>query len=295
MSDGAGGSGRLAFAAKQTDEAESDMSDKPAGRVKEPEYLSTLERGLSVLRAFNKDRPEMQLSEVAVATGLSPAVARRCLNTLVALGYVAKHGRRFLLRPEVLSFGWSFMSSMNLETVALPHLQKVRDETGDSSSMAVLSGAEVLYIAHVSTERRIRLTANVGTRFPVHATSLGKVLVAFQPDPAVETYLRESRFERFTDNTVTSPEAFEACLRQARKDGYAVAKDELDFGIISVSVPVFDADRNIACAINCSTSTTRVSVRELVETRTPLLREAAQKIQDALRQSPHLAYSLSGG
>lgn len=295
MSVGAVQSDRRLRAAEATDEATPAMSDKPAGRVKEPEYLSTLERGLSVLRAFNKDRPEMQLSEVAAATDLSPAVARRCLNTLVALGYVAKHGRRFLLRPEVLSFGWSFMSSMNLETVALPHLQKVRDETGDSSSMAVLSGSEVLYIAHVSTERRIRLTANVGTRFPAHATSLGKVLLAFQPADTVNGYLETARFERFTDNTLASRSEIEACLKATRTDGYAVAKDELDFGIISVSVPVFDADRNIACAINCSTSTTRVSVDELVKTRTPLLREAAQKIQDALRQSPHLAYSLSGG
>lgn len=271
------------------------MPAKPADRVKEPEYLSTLERGLSVLRAFNKNRPEMQLSEVAVATDLSPAVARRCLNTLVALGYVARHGRKFLLRPEVLSFGWSFMSSMNLETVALPHLQKVRDETGDSSSMAVLSGHDVLYIAHVSTERPIRLSANVGTRFPVHATSLGKVLLAFQADDVVDAYLASADFEQFTDNTISSKGAMQKRLQKIRKDGFDVAKDELDFGIISISVPVFDSNQKIACAINCSTSTTRISVSELVKTRASLLREAARHIEDALRQSPHLSHSLSGG
>jgi len=280
---------------KPFDEIRREMPDKPAGRVKEPEYLSTLERGLSVLRAFNKDRPEMQLSEVAVATDLSPAVARRCLNTLVALGYVAKHGRKFLLRPEVLSFGWSFMSSMNLETVALPHLQKVRDETGDSSSMAVLSGHDVLYIAHVSTERPIRLSANVGTRFPAHATSLGKVLLAFQPQEVIDAYLASADFVQFTENSVSSRAEMQKRLQDVRTKGFDVAKDELDFGIISLSVPIFDSSRKIACAINCSTSTTRVSVSELVKTRTPLLREAAISIQDALRQSPHLSHSLSGG
>lgn len=271
------------------------MSQTPAGRTKEPEYLSTLERGLSVLRAFNKDRPEMQLSEVAAATGLSPAVARRCLNTLVALGYVAKHGRRFLLRPEVLSFGWSFMSSMNLESVALPHLQKVRDETGDSSSMAVLSGREVLYIAHVSTDRPIRLSANVGTRFPAHATSLGKVLLAFQPESVIDEFLGPGTLPGFTANTITEPGALRERLQAIRKSGFGTAKDELDFGIISLSVPVFDRDRRIACAINCSTSTTRVELDDLIKTRTPLLREAAGKIEDALRQSPQLSYSLAGG
>src|SRR3569623_2715054 len=153
------------------------------------EYLSTLERGLSVLRAFNQSRPEMQLAEVAAATGLNPAVARRCLNTLVQLNYVAQHGRRFLLRPEVLVFGSAFLASMNIEEVAGPYLQAVRDETGDSSSMAVLSGHAILYLAHVSTNRRIRLGASVGTRFPAYATSLGKVLLAIQDQEAIAAFL----------------------------------------------------------------------------------------------------------
>ena len=137
------------------------MEKPPKKPRQDSEYLSTLERGLSVLRAFNQSRPEMQLSEVAAATGLNPAVARRCLNTLVQLGYVAQHGRRFLLRPEVLVFGSAFLASMNIEQIAGPHLQAVRDETGDSSSMAVLSGTDILYLAHVSTNRRIRLGASV--------------------------------------------------------------------------------------------------------------------------------------
>ena len=140
---------------------------------KDPEYLSTLERGLSVLRSFDEHHPEMRLSEVAAKTGLSPAVARRCLNTLVALGYVGQHGRSFLLRPEVLAFGSAYLSSMNLDQVCLPPLQALRDATGDSVSMAVIAGRDILYLVHVSTNRRIRLGASVGTRFPLHATSMG--------------------------------------------------------------------------------------------------------------------------
>jgi IclR family pca regulon transcriptional regulator len=263
------------------------------GPAKEPEYLSTLERGLSVLRAFDKTRPEMQLSEVAAVTKLSPAVARRCLNTLVKLGYVAKHGRRFLLRPEVLSFGWSYMSSMNFEAVALPYLQAVRDETGDSSSMAVLSGRDILYVAHVSTQRHIRLSANVGTRFPSHATSLGKVLLAFQPPNVLDDLLASGPLQSFTPQTITSPDALQSLLGQVRKEGFASALDELDYGIVSVAAPVFDQTHRIACAINCSTSTTRVSLEELVKTRVPILRQAAQKIEAALAQSPYVSYSLS--
>ncbi|HKR24537.1 MAG TPA: IclR family transcriptional regulator C-terminal domain-containing protein [Allosphingosinicella sp.] len=268
------------------------MGTPPKKPRQDSEYLSTLERGLSVLRAFNQSRPEMQLSEVAAATQLNPAVARRCLNTLVQLGYVAQHGRRFLLRPEVLVFGSAFLASMNIEQVAGPHLQAVRDETGDSSSMAVLSGHDILYLAHVSTNRRIRLGASVGTRFPAYATSLGKVLLAWQEEAALEAWLAEAALERLTEHTITSKSALKRRLRQVIAQGYDSAQDELDYGIVSVAVPVFDTDRRIAAAINCSTSTTRVSREELVKTRVPLLRNAAREIEDALRRWPFLSHSL---
>ncbi len=267
------------------------MEDTPKPG-KDSEYLSTLERGLKVLRAFDATHPEMQLSEVAQVTGLSPAVARRCLNTLVQLGYVAQLGRKFLLRPEVLSFGTAYLSSMKVEQVILPPLQKLRDDTGDSSSMAVLSGTDILYVAHVSTNRRIRLGANVGTRFPIHATSLGKVLLAFQPEPVIAHYMANAQLQRFTERTLTSADAMAQRLQSARETGYDSALDELDYGIVSVAVPVFDAKRNAIASINCSTSTTRISQDELVRTRLPMLREAAAEISSSLQRWPTLMHSL---
>lgn len=260
--------------------------------AKDPEYLSTLERGLRVLRAFDQTRPEMQLSEVAAATGLSPAVARRCLNTLVALGYVGQHGRKFLLRPEVLVFGSAYLSSMNIEKAVVPPLQALRDQTGDSSSMAVRSGREILYVAHVSTTRHIRIGANVGTRFPLHATSLGKVLLAFQPEAEIAGFLAAAPLARMTERTVTDPSALLRRLQAVRETGYDSALDELDYGIVSVAVPVFGPDRRLLAAINCSTSTTRISQDELVRTRLPLLRAAAAEIEALLARWPALARSL---
>jgi len=260
---------------------------------KDPEYLSTLERGLSVLRAFDHDRPIMALSEVAAVAGISPAAARRCLNTLVKLGYVAQNGRRFLLRPEVLVFGSAYLSAMNIEHVAIPPLQALRDQTGDSASMAVRSGTDILYVAHVSTSRHIRLGANVGTRFPWHATSLGKVLLAFEPAAGAEPVIEAAPLTRFTERTVTSREAIGERLSAIRERGYDSSLDELDYGIVSVAVPIFDSARAIVAAINCSTSTTRIAQDELVRTRLPLLRHAAGEIEAALRRWPVLAQSLA--
>lgn len=259
---------------------------------KDPEFLSTLERGLRVLKSFDEDNTEMTLSEVAARTGLSPAVVRRCLITLVELGYVGKHDRKFLLRPKVLTIGSAFLSAMHVEHVCLPGLQHLRDQTGDSASLSVLSGDDILYIAHVSTDRRFRLQTNVGTRYPFHATSMGKVLAAFMADTDRADLLGKARLQRFTERTLTDPEALEKRFELVRERGYDSALDELDYGIVSIAIPIFDRDRVVIAAINCSTSTTRISQDELVRTRLPLLRIAAGEIEAALRQWPTLAASL---
>ncbi|WP_164155292.1 IclR family transcriptional regulator domain-containing protein [Sandarakinorhabdus rubra] len=261
---------------------------------KDPEYLSTLERGLKVLRAFDASRPEMALVDVAAATGLSPAVARRCLKTLVSLGYIRQDGRRFLLTPEVLAFGSAYLSSMNIETVAVPPLQALSAQTGDSVSLAVRSGREILYVVHIPSNRRIRIGAGVGTRFPLSATSMGKVLLAFQGEAAIEAFLAEAPLPRLTERTISDADGFRARLKSVVDRRYDSALDELDYGIVSVAVPLFDATGKVVAAINCSTSTTRISQDELVRTRLPLLQAAAGAIAAELRRFPKLARSLQG-
>ncbi len=260
--------------------------------AKDPEFLSTLERGMRVLKSFDEDHPEMTLSEVAAQTDLSPAVVRRCLKTLVELGYIGQHGRKFLLRPSVLTIGSAFLASMQIEQVVLPPLQHVRDQTGDSASLAVMSGSDILYVAHVSTDRRFRLAANVGTRFPFHATSLGKAIVAQMDEGERAKLLDDAPFQRFTERTITDRAAMEDRLRTVAERGYDSALDELDYGIVSVAVPLFGRDQSVIAAINCSTSTTRISQDELVRTRLPLLRGAAGEIESALKRWPALETSL---
>lgn len=262
-------------------------------KPKDPEFLSTLERGLSVLKVFSADCGDMALSDVAVAAGLSPAVARRCLNTLVELGYVAKYGRRFLLRPKVLELGDAYLSSSNIEQAITPYLQNLRDETGDSASMAVRSSNEVMYIAHVSTARPIRLSAHPGTRFPLHATSLGKVLLAFGDQPDLEQYLQSSVRQSFTTNTITSAPALKKALAQVRRAGFAWAVDELDYGICSIAVPIINGEGQVLAAINCSTTTSRVNKAEFETSRLRFLRESAAQIERSVQRFPNLVRSLT--
>lgn len=234
----------------------------------------------------------MTLSQVAAATDLSPAVARRCLHTLVHLGYVGRKGKLFLLTPEVMGFASAFLESMNLEEAVRPHLQEVRDSTGDSSSLAVLSQHDILYLVHVSTNRMIRLVAGFGTRFPAYPTSLGRVLLAFLDPGRIDTYFERVELLELTDRTVTSKTELRRILVECKANGFASIQDELDYGIVSVAVPVFDPERNIIAAINCSTATTRVNQAQMVETRLPLLRDAAKKIELELQRYPILMHSI---
>ncbi len=256
------------------------------------EYLSTLERGLSVLRAFGRENPQMTLSEMAEVTGLSPAAARRCLNTLVKLGYVAKHRRHFLLRPEVMSFASAYLDSMSLGEIVRPHLQAVRDETGDSSSLAVLSGYDILYLVHVSTNRMVRLAAGIGTRFPAYATSLGRAILAFEGDDVRNHYIDTGHFESFTEHTINGRADLRRILDESRKSGYAAVQDELDYGLVSLAVPILDESGRSIAAINCSTSTSRATREELIRTRLPVLHSAARHIESALRRQPYLLRSV---
>ena len=246
---------------------------------KNPEFLSTLERGLRVLRVFDSETPEMPLSEVAERTNLSPAVARRCLNTLYELGYVGKIGRKFLLKPKTLEFGSAFLESMNIEEIATPYLQGLRDETGDSASLAILSGPDILYLAHVSTNRKIRLGANIGTRFPAYPTSLGRVILANQGDDFIDDYFGSVELKAFTETTMADEDALRDRLQLIRMQGYESVQDELDYGILSVAVPITDSNRNIVASINCSTSTTRINQDEMIANRWPHPRKILLKLK----------------
>jgi IclR family pca regulon transcriptional regulator len=269
------------------------LREARASTVEDGEYITSLARGLAVLRAFSKEHPEMTLSQVASATRLSAATARRCLHTLVDLGYAAKRGKLFLLRPAVVSFASAYLDSMNLEQIVRPYLQEVRDKTGDSSSLAVLSDTEILYLVHVSTNRMVRVPCTVGTRFPAFATSLGRVLLAYQSKDALDDYFRKARLAALTEKTITSKSALRNLIAKVREDRCAATEDELDYGLVSVAVPIFNAENQIIAAVNCSTSTARADKSEMIASRVPVLREAARSIEIELRRYPMLAHSMA--
>ena len=256
------------------------------------EYVASLERGLRVLQTFSREHSQLTLSEVATLTKLSPATARRSLHTLELLGYVGRSGRKFLLRPKVLALGAGYLSAINAEVVLQPFLQAMVTEVGGSSSVTVLDNLEIVYIAHASANRAIRLTAGAGSRYPAYPTSMGRVLLAFEPPAALDAYFRRATFARLTAATETNPDELRRILERVRASGYATVQDELDIGLVSVAVPIMGPNGRIVAAANSSDVTNHVDQQALIDKRLPALRQTVRRIETALVRHPELANSV---
>lgn len=263
-----------------------------ASKKDDRELITSLARGLDVIKAFGRGRPALSLAEVARLTGLSPAAARRCLRTLERLGYVGHAERRFMLKPRVLDLAASYLDSVSIEDLCRAHLQDVVARTGDSSSLCVLDGGDILYLAHVATRRIMRLEASVGARYPAYPASMGRVLLAHLPPDRLERYLRETEFKALTNRTVTDRAELSTLIEAARRDGYAAVEDELAYGVVAVAVPVYDDQGVCVAAVNCSAHSREIHKDELVRLRLPILQETARRITESLRHLPALSSSV---
>jgi IclR family transcriptional regulator, pca regulon regulatory protein len=246
-------------------------------------FVQSLERGLAVIRAFGEDRPELTLSEVAQHTGLTRAAARRFLLTLADLGYVHADGRRFSLSPRVLELGYAYLSSLSLPEIAEPHLERLAAEVRESSSVSVLDGDDIVYVARVPTSRIMRVAINVGTRFPAHATSMGRVQLAALAESELAAYLARADLRALTANTVTDPARLRAELDRIRAQGWALVDQELEEGLRSVAAPIRDRAGRVVAAVNVSAHASRASRETVRRVLLPPLLATAGRIEADLR------------
>ncbi len=246
------------------------------------DFVQSLDRGLAVIRCFSAEHPSLTLSEVAERTGLTRAAARRFLLTLQELGYVGSSGRQFSLRPRVLALGYAYLSSFSVSQIAQPHLEDLAEDLHESCSVSVLDGDDLVYVARASANRIMTIALTVGTRLPPYPTSMGRVLLAHQPDAEVDAYLGRVRLDRLTEHTITDPGEFRAVLEAVREQGWAAVDQELEAGVRSIAVPIRDASRRVVAAINASAHAARVPMRTLEREFLPKLRETARQIDSEL-------------
>jgi IclR family transcriptional regulator, pca regulon regulatory protein len=248
-------------------------------------FVQSLERGLAVIRAFDASAPALTRSDVARLTGLTRAAARRFLLTLADLGYVRTDGRLFALSPRVLELGYAYLSALSLPEVAEPHLVRLVAEVHESSSVSVLDGDDVVYVARVPTSRIMRVAISVGTRFPAYATSMGRVLLTWLPEAELAAFLARADLRRLTPRTVSSPEALRRELERVRAQGWALVDQELEEGLRSVAAPIRDRSGRVIAAVNVSAHAGHASRDAMRRDLLPPLLATAARIAGDLRTS----------
>lgn len=234
------------------------------------------------MTAFSEQNRPMTLSDVARVVDLPRATVRRCLLTLQALRYVEMDGRYFALSPQVLMLARAYLSSSVLPRVAPPFLERVSEATGESCSISILHGAEVVYIARSSRRRMASLHRDVGTHLPAHCTSMGRVLLAALPPAALDTYFASAILDRHTPRTVTDPAELRRVLAGVANEGFCVVDQELEIDLLSVAIPLRNTSGAVVAAMNVSTTPGRTSQEQLREVTLSVIRQTAADMRPLL-------------
>jgi len=259
------------------------------GEVRDPraskrsrEFVQGLARGFAVIKAFSPEAPNLTIAQVAERIGLTRAVARRYLLTLQELGYVMQHGDRFSLTPRLLDLGFTYLSTLDVTSVVQPFMEQVTEALHESCSVSVLDGDEIVYVARRPAKRIMSINLAVGSRLPAHATSMGKVMLAFLPRYELEQYFASATLQRLTENTIVDRTDLTKALAEVRALGWAIADEETEHGVRSVAAPIVDRDGSVLAALNVAGHATRVSLAQLQEEYLPVVVRAARGISQAL-------------
>ena len=263
-------------------------------RDSDPDFVESIARGFDVLKAFDRSRPSMSLSEVAAATDLARPTARRILRTLTMLGYVRASNGGFELTPRVLELGVTYVQSLGLWDVARPHLEDLVAKTHESSSVAQLDGSDIVYVARVAVPKIIALAVHIGTRFPAPATSLGKVLLAGLEPDALDKALAEPSRAGVAPRWQPDRAELETVLREVRAQGWALTDEQLASGIRSVAAPVRDGSGRVVAAVNVTVHAAETPVERLRDEYLPMLLDTAGRISADFALRDALPHTVAG-
>jgi len=246
------------------------------------DHVQSVERCLAIITSFTGQKQRMTLSEVAAITGLSKPAVRRILLTLQELGFADSSNGRFGLTPKILSLGYAYLSSLNVPSLAQPLMEALTDQLDESTSLATLDGADVVYVSRVHRHRISSITLAVGTRLPAHATSMGHILLADLQNEALERYFQTANLVALTHRTITSREELAARLIVVRERGWDIVDQELEIGRRSVAAPVRDTNGAVIAALSFSCGAAERTLEEIIDHLLPPLLRTASQISGAL-------------
>ena len=227
------------------------------------DIMGGLGKGLLVIETFTADRPRQSIAEVSAASGLDRATARRCLLTLAHFGYADYDGKYFTLTPRILRLGTACLATMPLPQLVQPQLDQLADLLGESASVSILDGSDIVYVARAAQRKVMSIALMPGSRLPAFCTSMGRVLLAALPEATALAVIAAAPLVPRTRHTVTDPATIMAELAQIRAQGYALIDQEVELGLRSIAVPLHNARGGVVAALNVGVAATQAGVGDL--------------------------------
>lgn len=239
-------------------------------------------RAVGLLKAFSDAHPAWRLADLARAARLHRATAHRLLAALEREGMVARDpsGDLYRLGPEAIALGARAARATDLRAVARPELEALAAHSGETATLEVLVESDMLILDEVLGTALIGATASLGTRWPAHATSTGKAVLAALPDARRRVVLG-ARLARCTDRTITSAAALARELAAVRRRGFASAVGELELGYVAVGAAVLDPERGPVAAVSVGGPAPRFSAARIAAVGRQV-KAAAARVSTAL-------------
>ncbi|MDY0273730.1 MAG: IclR family transcriptional regulator C-terminal domain-containing protein [Advenella sp.] len=241
------------------------------------DFLTTFAKGLEVIKSFNDETPSLTVTELAQKVDISRASARRFLLTLSKLGYLNQNNSQFSLSAKILDLGYAYLASCNFMERVTPIIEQVSRDLNESCSVTVLEGREVVYIARASRSKLVSMNLQIGTRLPAYVTSTGRVHLSVLSDKQLEDFFRDEPCKKLTAHTKNAKQII-AEIKKVRDQGYCLVNQELELGMCSLAVPVYDRANQLRLALIVSCNAWSVSPEEMRQSILPVLKNAAKEI-----------------
>lgn len=254
-------------------------------RSGETSSVRTLERGLTILLAL-KELRQAPLSQLARQVGLSASTAYRLLETLRQQGFVdwEESSGLYSVGLRAYQVGLAFAERNNLISSAQPAMESLVRELNETVNLAVLYGNEAVYIHQVEGRQLVRMFAQLGDGSPLHASGVGKVLLAWRPEAEVRQKVGEGPYPAYTPHSITTYAGLLRELTQVQAQGYSVDDEERELGVRCVAVPIWDQNRQVVASVSISAPTSRFSEDQIADV-------AARMISGANQISTRLGWS----
>lgn len=248
-------------------------------------FVTSLERGLKVLEVLAASSSPLTLSEIAQAMGTNKTTATRFCYTLTQLGYIKRDAHlRYHLTPHVLSLGYASIRSSGWIKSARYFIEELSGEINETVNLSILDKNEIIYLVRSKTEKILPYDLMIGSKLPIHCTSMGKVLLAFGSEDKKRDLLDTLELKSFTHRTIVTKNDLVDEIEKIRKRGYAISDEEISVGLRSIAAPVFSKNGYAIAATNIAVPTKRYTVEDLKIKFAPKILNLAKLIGQSLRE-----------